>query len=152
MDAAALDCHEAGAAGVSRHRDIVHRQTGAPVAHSFCFGGADGLAKRSAVISTFVGKFRRSKHVLGVNDEQEIVMHLQMDIPRVRGCRNVVHRARLLGVPHIENGESFGKHVADIGIPAMHHHLHGVGSATLVGVPDNAHVARVIRFRQLVHL
>ena len=39
-----------------------------------------------------------------------------------------------------------------IGEAAMHHHLHAVGPAALVGVADDAHVARVIGFRKLGHL
>jgi hypothetical protein len=35
---------------------------------------------------------------------------------------------------------------------AVHHHLHAVGPAALIGVSDNAHVARVIRFREFGHL
>ena len=40
----------------------------------------------------------------------------------------------------------------DIGEAAMHHDLHAVGPAALVGVTDDAHVARVVRLRQLGHL
>ena len=42
--------------------------------------------------------------------------------------------------------------MADIGKAAMHHHLHAVGPAALIGVADDAHVARVVGFREIVHL
>src|ERR1700757_4053884 len=61
------------------------------------------------------------------------------------------HRARALGVAYIDNAEALGEHVADIGIAAMHHELHAVGPAALVAMADDAHVARVIGFRQLAH-
>ena len=78
-------------------------------------------------------------------------MGLQVDVPSPRRRRQVVHRARALGVAHIDNAEALGEHVADIGVAAMHHDLHAVGPATLVGMADNAHVARVIGFRQVAH-
>ena len=67
--------------------------------------------------------------------------------PRCR--REVVHGARPLGIAHIDDAESFGEHAADVGDAAMHHDLHAVRSAALLAMGDEAHVARVIRFRQV---
>ena len=39
--------------------------------------------------------------------------------------------------------------MADVGVAAMHHDLHAVGPAALVAMGEDAHVARVIGFRQL---
>ena len=78
-------------------------------------------------------------------------MGLQMDVPGPRRRGQVVHRARALGVAYIDHAETLGEHVADIGVAAMHHDLHAVGPAALVGMADDAHVARVIGFRQVGH-
>ena len=78
-------------------------------------------------------------------------MGLQMDVPGPRRRGQVVHRARALGVAYIDHAEALGEHVADIGIAAMHHDLHAVGPAALVGMADDAHVARVIGLRQVAH-
>ena len=56
------------------------------------------------------------------------------------------------GIAHVDDGKALGEHVPDIGVAAMHHHLHAVGPAALIGVADDAHVAREIRFRQVGHL
>ena len=39
--------------------------------------------------------------------------------------------------------------MSDIGEAAMHHDLHAVGPAALIGMADDAHVARVIGLRQV---
>src|SRR6516165_7162833 len=50
----------------------------------------------------------------------------------------------LLGVAYIDTAKALGEHVADIGVAVMHHDLHAIGPAALVGVADDAHAARVI--------
>src|SRR5262249_36000712 len=60
----------------------------------------------------------------------------------------VIHRARALGVADIDHAKTLGEHLADIGIATMHHDLHAVGPAALVGMADDAHVARVVGLRQ----
>ena len=76
-------------------------------------------------------------------------MGLQMDIPRPGRRRDVVHGAPPLGIAHIDDAESFGEHVADVGEAAMHHDLYAVRSAALIAMGDEAHVARVVGFRQV---
>ena len=138
--------------GVIRLRNVVDGEPRAPVALSLCFGGADGLAERAAVIGALVGEFGSGEHVLGVDHQQQVVVRLQMDVPGVRRRGDIVHRARIFRVAHVDDGKALGEHVPDIGKAAMHHHLHAVGPSALVGVADDAHVARVIRFRQFAHL
>ena len=152
VDATALDRHETDLARCLRLRDVVDRQAGAPVARSLGLGRADGLAEGAAVIGALVGKFRCREHVLGVNDQQQIVVNLQMDVPGICRCRDVVHRAWTFRIANVDDRKALGKHVTHESESAVHHHLHAVGPATLIGVPDNAHVARVIRFRKLCHL
>ena len=79
-------------------------------------------------------------------------MRLQMDVPGVRRRGKIVHRARIFRIAHVDDGKALGEHVADIGVAAMHHDLHAVGPAALIGVADEAHVARVVGLRQVAHL
>ena len=95
MDAAALDRHETDLARRLRLRDVIDREAGAPVALSLGLRRADGLAEGAAVIGALVGEFGCREHVLGVDDQQQIVMRLQMDVPGICRCRDVVHRARV---------------------------------------------------------
>jgi hypothetical protein len=101
------------------------------------------------VIGFLVGEFRGREHILGVDDEQQIVVGLQVDIPGAGRRGEVVHRARALGVAHVQHAEAFRKHMSDIGVAAMHHDLHAVGPAALVAMGQDAHVARVIGLRQV---
>ena len=152
MDAAAVNRHEADAPRGLRRGDVIDREPRGPVARGiFLLGRAHDLAELTLVIGLLVGELRGCEHVLGVDDEQQVVMGLQMDVPGPRRRGQVVHRARVLGVAYIDNAEALGEHVADIGVAAMHHDLHAIGPAALVGVADDAHVARVIRFRQVGH-
>ena len=84
-----------------------------------------------------------------MDDEQEILVGLQVNVPGPRRRWQVILAARPLGVTHVDDAESFGEHVADVGEPAMHHDLHAIGPAALVTMRDHAHVARVIWFRQV---
>ncbi len=151
MDAAALDRHEADAARRFRIGNVIDRKPRAPVALALGLRGADGLAERAAVIGALVGELGGGEHVLGVDHQQQIAVNLQMDVPGIGRRRDVVDRARVFGVAHVDDGKAFREHVADIGKAALHHHLHAVGPAALIGVADDAHVARVIRFRQVGH-
>src|SRR5262249_47026482 len=68
----------------------------------------------------------------------------------IRRRGEIVHRARALGVAHVDDAEAFGEHVADISVATMHHDLYAVGPAALVAMGDDAHIARVVRRRQIV--
>src|SRR6185312_4700710 len=141
---AAFDGHEADTPGPFGICNVVDRETGAPVAHALGPRGADRLAEGAAVIGALIGKLFRREHVLGVDDEQQVVVRLQMDGPGVRRSLDVGQRARVLRIAHVEHGKAAGEHVRDIGVAAMHHELHAVGPAALAAVADDAHVARVI--------
>ena len=75
-------------------------------------------------------------------------MRLQMDIPGAGRCGEIIHGARIFRVAHVDHAEAFGEHVSDIGEAAMHHDLHAVGPAALIGMADQPHIARVIWFRE----
>ncbi len=151
MDAAAFDAHEADAARRLRLGNVVDREPRAPVARALGFRGADGLAERAFVIGALVGEFGGREHVLGVDHQQQVVVRLKMDVPGIGRRGDVIHRARVLGVAHVDDRKALGEHVPDIGKAALHHHLHAVRPAALVAVADDAHVARVIGFRQVGH-
>jgi hypothetical protein len=150
MNAAALDGHEADAPRRCGFGDVIDRKPRGPVAcGAALLCRAHHLAELAFVIGLLIGEFRGREHVLGVDDEQQIVMGLQVDIPGAGRRGEVVHRARALGVAHVQHAEAFRKHMTDIGVAAMHHDLHAVGPAALVAMGKDAHVARVIRFRQV---
>src|SRR6478752_384844 len=75
-----------------------------------------------------------------------------MDVPGICRRSDIIDRARVSGVAHVDHGKALGEHMPDIGEAAMHHHLHAIGPAALIGMADNAHVACVIGFRQAGHL
>jgi len=154
MNPPAVDRHEADTLRFGRLRNVVDDDTRRPVARggAACVSGTDRVAELAFVVGSLVGKFGGGKHVLGVDDQKQIVMGLQMDIPGIRRRGDVVHRARIFGVAHVNDRKPLREHVADIGVAAMHHDLHAVGAAALIAVTDQPHVARVIRPRQLAHL
>jgi hypothetical protein len=103
----------------------------------------------TAVISALVGELGRREHVLGIDDQEQIVVGLKMDVPRAGRGGDVLDRARILGIAHVDDAEAFREHVPDIGVAAVHHDLDAVGPAALIAMADEAHVVRVVRFRQL---
>src|SRR5262249_52157444 len=64
-----------------------------------------------------------------------------MDVPGVGRRRDGGVRLRSARVAHVDHAEALGEHVADIGEAALHHDLHAVGPAALVGVAEEPHVA-----------
>ena len=154
MDAAALDRHEADAARLGGLRDVVDGEPRGPVARGFLFDfrGADHLAELAFVIGLLVGELGGGEHVLGVDDEQQIAVGLQMDVPGAGRRGEIIRRLRVFRIAHVDDREALREHVADIGVATMHHDLHAVGPAALVGMADEPHVARVIGLRQVAHL
>ena len=71
-------------------------------------------------------------------------MGLEVDVPGPPRRREIIHRARILGVAHVDHAEPFREHVADIGVAAMHHDLDAVRPAALIAMADETHVARVV--------
>src|SRR5262249_51912474 len=64
--------------------------------------------------------------------------------------RQIIDRARILGIAHVDDAKALGEHMPDIGMAAMHHNLHPVGAAALVAPANQAHVAGIIGSRQVV--
>src|SRR5581483_382987 len=152
VHAAALDRHEADLSRRLRLADVVDRESRRPVARrSLLLRGADHLAELAFVIGALVGELDRGEHVLGVDHQEQLVMRLQVDGPGVRWCRNIVHRARMFRIAHVENAEALGEHVADIGVAAMHHDLHTVGPAALIAVRDEPHIACMVGLGKIAH-
>jgi hypothetical protein len=77
-------------------------------------------------------------------------VRLQMNVPRVPGRWHVPHRLWLRRIPHVDNTESFRKHVADIGEASVHRDLDAVGTTALIAVTDKAHVTGKLRNRKIL--
>ncbi len=151
MHAAALDRHEADLARVFRVGDVVDRHACGPVALLWCLvGGADGLAERALVVGVLVLELGGREHVLGVDHQQQAVRGLQVDVPGVRRGRDVGDGPGVARIAHVDHGKALGEHVAGDGIAALDHELHAVGTAALIAVADQAHVARVVRRGKVV--
>ena len=136
--------------GVSGRGDIIDREARRPVAPGArSVRSTHCLSELAFVIGLLIGELRCREHVLRIDDEQEIVVGLQMDVPGSRRRGEVVHGAWPLGVTHVNDAESLGEHVADVGEPAMHHDLHAIGPAALVAMREDAHLPGVIWFRQV---
>jgi hypothetical protein len=71
-----------------------------------------------------------------------------MDVPRSGRGGEILDRARILGIAHVDDAESFREHVPDIGVAAVHHDLDAVQPSALIAMADEAHVVRVVGFRQ----
>jgi hypothetical protein len=69
-------------------------------------------------------------------------MGLQMEGARIRRRRDEIYRARLTWVAHVGDCEAIAEHVADKGMPFMHHDLHTVAPAILVGMAYVLDIAR----------
>jgi hypothetical protein len=107
VDAAAGDGHEADPARLGRVGDVVDAEAGRPVALPAGDGvrGADLLAERSLVIFALVLELGGGEHVLGMDDEQQVAMRLQMDVPGVGRRRHIGHRLRRSRVANVDDAE-----------------------------------------------
>ena len=83
-----------------------------------------------------------------MHEQQEIVVHLEMQAPGVRRVLDIVDRLRLGRVAHVDDGKALRADMADIGVAVAHHDLLAVGAARLIGVADQAHVVRVGRLER----
>src|SRR4029078_2382423 len=75
-----------------------------------------------------------------------------MDVPGAGRGGDVICGLRIFRIAHIDDRKTLGEHVTDAGEAEMHHHLHAIGTAALIGVPDQLHVASVVGFRLIAHL
>ena len=76
-------------------------------------------------------------------------MCLEMDVPGVLGRCDVIHRLGIARIGDVDDAEALGEHVADIGKATMHHQLHAIRSATLVGMADEPHLVSEIGFGKI---
>jgi len=102
---------------------------------------ADFLAERALIVRMLVLELRGREHVLGIDDEQQVVMRLQVDVPCVRWRRHISDGRGPARVEHIHDTEALREHMTNIGVTAMHHQLHTVGTAALVAVANQPHIA-----------
>jgi hypothetical protein len=101
-----------------------------------CRRRSDGCTDGAAIVSALVGKFRSRKHILGINDEQEIVVRLQVDVPGARRGGNVIYRLQVPRIAHVDDAKALREHVPDIGVALSDHDLHAVRAAALIGIAE----------------
>ena len=77
-------------------------------------------------------------------------MGLEMDVPGAGRRSHIVDRLGGARVAHVDDAEALGEHMAHIGEAALDHDLHAVGAPTLIGVAEQAHVAGVVGFGEVV--
>jgi hypothetical protein len=80
-----------------------------------------------------------------VHQEQQVIVHLQVQAPGVRRVLDVIHGLRLGRIAHVDDAEAARADMADIGVAALHHDLLTVAAAVLIGMADQAHVAGMAR-------
>jgi hypothetical protein len=133
-------------------RDIVDGKTCAPIAHTLSSVGRTDLPSELAlVVRLLVLKLGSGEHVLGVDDEEQVVVRLQVDVPGVLRGRNVLHRFWPRGVLHVDDAEPLREHVADVRETTVNHELDAVGTAALIGMSDESHVARQLGHRKILN-
>jgi hypothetical protein len=138
-DTAPLYRHEAEGGEVAqawRHRNC---ETRGPAGATLC--GADRLAEK---LIGSLGKGGLSKHVLSVDDEQQIVSRLEVNVPGIPRCPGIIKRG-FRGSRTSTTQKPCKEHMRDIGIAAVHHELHAVRTPALIAMPNEPHVVRIIR-------
>lgn len=77
MDSAAIDRHEADLARLVAPGNVVDSHAGAPVPHrARAIRRSHFAAEFALIVGPFVLKFRGREHVLGVDDQQEVIVGL----------------------------------------------------------------------------
>lgn len=103
MNASTLHLQKSNLPRPFRDRDIINRQTSAPVACAAGIRRADLLPEGAFVVGPLVGKLCRGKHVLGMNHQEQVVLRLEMNIPSVRRRRDIIDGMRITRIAHVEN-------------------------------------------------
>jgi hypothetical protein len=67
-------------------------------------------------------------------------MRLQVKGAGVRRRRDKTIGLRVLGIAHVNDGETVRKHVTDIGMALVHHDLHAVAMAVELVIADEVDV------------
>jgi hypothetical protein len=143
-----VDRHEGDFARLGGLRDVEHSQPRG----EFLFAAGEGLGNRGLEVIVGVGIALQHPDVRRVDRQQQIAVGLQMKGARIRRRRNEVDWARLLWVAHIDDREAVAEHVADKGMPLVHHDLHAIAATVQIGVGDKLDVARGFRFHGMASL
>jgi hypothetical protein len=69
---------------------------------------------------------------------------LKVNIPGVKGRRDVIDRPGIGRITHVDDAEAFREHVPHVRVAAVDHKLDSVAAAALVAVPDEPHVAGMV--------
>ena len=148
MQPAALDRHEADLLRRTRGRDVVDGEPRRPGLLAGLAGMGLDVRGLGAVVVPLVGEIGLRPHVLGMDDQQQVLMGLQMQVPGVGRCGKILAGLGFPRIADIDHAEAVGEEMPDIGETALDHDLHGIGPAALVAMADQLHVLRVLRRRQ----
>ncbi|MNK97557.1 hypothetical protein D3C87_1178980 [compost metagenome] len=106
------------------------------------FFRSDRLADGFRIIGLFIGeRFDIGEEVERVDDQQQVVMCLEMNIPGVGRGLHVVDDDRVLRIPHVDDRKPSRPRMRHIGITAMDHQLQPVTPPADIAVADEFHVA-----------
>ena len=98
------------------------------------------------IVVALVGHLGLREHVAAMDEQQQIVVDLQVQAPRIGRVLDIGDGLGLGGIAHVDHRKALRADVADIGVAVPHHDLLAVGAAGLIGMPDQAHVPGVARF------
>src|SRR5438093_5653407 len=76
-----------------------------------------------------------------VGRDEEVLVRLEMNAPRVGRAGKKVDEARMLRIADVEDRDAVAERLAEVGVAAMDHDLHAVTAAGLVGVTHEGDVA-----------
>jgi len=105
VQSAAFDRHETDLFRRLGFCHVVDREPGRPIAlHRRGVRMKIGLA---LIIVLFVRELRLREHILGIDDQQEILVVLQMQAPGVRWRRDIIDRLWIGRIAHVDDAETF---------------------------------------------
>ncbi|MGC2123965.1 MAG: hypothetical protein WA652_14035, partial [Xanthobacteraceae bacterium] len=80
-------------------------------------------------------------YIRGVDNQQQIVVHLEVQRPGIRWRRYERDRLWLFWIAHIDDGEAAAEDVTDIGRAAVDHDLDAIALATLIAMSEESDIA-----------
>ena len=136
MQSKALDRHEADLARFGRPRYVVDPEArrerhAVPV---------ERFGERAGEEILVACDLLRGPNIGGVDDEEQIVMHLEMERPGVRRRRHERNRDRLFGITDVDDREAAAEDMADKSMAAMDHDLHAIAPAALIAMTEEPDV------------
>src|SRR5262245_27078716 len=134
----ALHRHEADLARLLGSGDVEDPETGAERARA----PLQLVGRRGAEVVLLVLELLHGPDARAVDGDEEILVGLQVNGPRVGGTGYEVDGPGMARVAHVQDGDAVAERVADVGVAAMDHDLDAVAAPALVGMADEPDVAR----------